>query len=160
MSDTRPKPENSKDLEAWRSEQRPSGSRQQIVPRDHGKLHNGLRPDPVRDKKRPGAPQRGAVALPGRSSILLPRRIRPRKLAKRRRGSPSKQNRNAPRQHDPARYKNDPGGGDEDHKQASLKGDGPHPRNRASKSARVSELTPQARAAAIAAVISIRHSSS
>ncbi|MNK43139.1 hypothetical protein D3C87_618350 [compost metagenome] len=32
MSDTRPKPEKSKDLEAWRSEQRPSGSRQPIVP--------------------------------------------------------------------------------------------------------------------------------
>jgi len=69
---------------------------------------------------------------------------------------PSKQYRNAAREHDHARDENDPGGGHEDHEHASLERGGPHPRNRASKSARVSELTPQARAAAIAAVISIR----
>ncbi|GEM_PF-4233296 len=73
---------------------------------------------------------------------------------------PSKQYRNAAREHDHARYENDPRSGHEDHEHASLEGGGPHPRNRASKSARVLELTPQARAAAIAAVISIRQASS
>jgi len=73
---------------------------------------------------------------------------------------PSKQYRNAAREHDHAHYEDNPRGGHEDHEHASLEGGGPHPRNRASKSAKVLELTPQARAAAIAAVISIRQASS
>jgi len=61
-------------------------------------------------KKRPGAPQRGAVALPGRPRFSPPGEYdhQTRKASP---WFPSKQNRDAPRQHDNARYKNDPGGG-------------------------------------------------